>query len=428
MTGTEKTKEKMLSRLLTWTLVGFLLRLAIMPVTMHGQDLTFINYFPYAFITEGAWNPYAFISMNFPNFPHTYYGPVLFAIMSAANFVFIKLFNCVTLGKLLAMSAGMMAKNSGTLDYIHAFSGLSLFKNLFLMKSPYLIFDFLIGGILLKLASGERKALSSYKLWIFNVVVLHSAYAVGQFDLIPTFFVILALLLATAKMPYLCIISLCLGGGTKVFPFILVLPAVLLLGNNWRKRAFLLFTALITTLFIYLPFYLSSGNALFDVFAQGRYYTGMTHIILSGVFFIFYIALSLNALADSKKDAPENQLFYYFLTLCFLVYAVTPIGFRYFVFATPFIALLIPANGKFGLFTFFIVLFLAFLRLPTRDVQLGLFAPLNPQYFMSIPTIQEVIGRFVDINMAYKLAARALLFSFFAAAGWVWKIKAKEAI
>ena len=63
-----------------------------MPFTMHGQDLVFTNYFPFVFVEEGIWDPYRFISANFQDLKVTYYGPVLFFIMSAANFIFIKLF------------------------------------------------------------------------------------------------------------------------------------------------------------------------------------------------------------------------------------------------------------------------------------------------------------------------------------------------
>ena len=89
-------------QIIKWTSIGLAIRLIIMPFTMHGQDLVFLNYFPFIFIKEGIWDPYTYISANFPGFPYTYYGPVLFIVMSVANFIVIKLFNPVSLAIILA--------------------------------------------------------------------------------------------------------------------------------------------------------------------------------------------------------------------------------------------------------------------------------------------------------------------------------------
>lgn len=412
-----------IKQIIKWTFIGLAIRFVIMLFTLKGQDLFFINYFPMKLATEGALDPYGYIRANFPAFPDTYYGPVLYIIMAAPNFLFINIFHADSLAKILTISGAMMPLNAVTKDYIFAFKDLDLFKNLFLLKSPYLIFDFLIGWMIFKLSSSGEDACRRYKMWMLNIVVLHSAYAIGQFDLIPTFFIMLALAAAIAKRPYLCVISLCLGGGTKVFPFILVLPAILLLGDGWRKRGLLFSTAFASTLMIYTPFYVSSGTAFFQIFSQGRYYTGLADILLRGIFAVVYLFVSAKAIKDSKKPAAERQIIYYFLSLCFLVYAVTPISFRYFVFATPLIILFIPQHKKFGIFMLFIILLLAFLRLPTRDVQLGLLAPLNQGYFMSIPSAQDVIAKFINIDIVYKIFSKILLLSFFAAFWWVWSIK-----
>ena len=40
----ELKSKKYFQQIAKWTLIGLLLRLALMPFTMHGQDLIFINY------------------------------------------------------------------------------------------------------------------------------------------------------------------------------------------------------------------------------------------------------------------------------------------------------------------------------------------------------------------------------------------------
>lgn len=409
-------------QLLKWGCIGLAIRFILMPFTMHGFDLFYINYFPMMFIKEGIWDPYGFIALKFPYF-NMYYGPFLFIIMAAVNFIFIKLFGIISLIAMLEHSTAMMFKQFTTVDYVNAFPRLELFENLFLMKSPYLIFDFLIAIILLKLSASKKLALESYRLWMLNIVVLHSAYMLGQFELITAFFIILALFFAVKRRPYLSIVSLSLGGATKLFPYILIFPAALLLGNSWKKRATLLFTAGFITGLLYLPFYISSGSAIFGYFTLGRYYSGVAKWLLITIFVVLYALISKSAVNDSKNPEPEKKLLFYFLTISFLIFAITPISFRYFVFITPLLALVLPGDKKFGIFMIFIILMLAFLRLPERHTQMGLFSPLNPEYFYNLPTIQGLIGQFVNIEIIYKIMSKILMLSFFIASWIVWQRK-----
>lgn len=412
-------------QIIKWTGIGLLIRLLIMPFTMHGQDLAFINYFPMAFVEKGIWDPYGFISADFAHFPATYYGPVSFIIMSISNFITIKVFNSPSLVAMLELSSAMIGRAFSTIDYVRAFSGFNLYKNLFLMKSPYLVFDFAIGAILLKLAASGKQPLQAYKLWMLNAVVLQSVYAVGGAYLIPAFFVIVALYAALKKRPYFSIVLLSLGGATKLFPYFLIMPACLLLGNNWRKRASLLISGGLVTVLVYLPFYLSSGNSVLGFFISSGnvQYSGVARWLLPGLFLILYSLISLKAKEDSMKEEPARKLLYYFAIVMFLSYAAFPVRFRYFVFITPLLALIVPQYRKFGIFTASIIMALAFQWLPHRDLQLGLFAPINAEYFLGFPTIQEVIGRYVNIEIIYKITARALVLSFLAGAWWIWQIK-----
>jgi hypothetical protein len=322
----------------------------------------------------------------------------------------------------------MMFKEFGTADYVRAFSGIGLYGNLFLMKLPYLIFDFAIAGILLKLASSKESAGASYRLWMLNIVVLHSAYCIGKSDLIPAFFVISAVLAAVKKRPYFSVVLLSMGGATKLFPYILILPAALLLGSDWKKRLSLLFAAALATAIVYLPFYLSSGGAFlrFFMLSGAVRYSGIAGAALPAIFIGLYLLVSINALKDSRFPNPERKILHYFLIVMFLSYAAAPVRFRYLVSATPLLALVIPQHKKFGAFILFIILTSAFLWLSGRSLQMGLFAPLDPEYFPGLPSIHEIVGRFVNIEIMHKIAARALLLGFFGTAFWVWRIKSNN--
>ncbi len=209
-----------------------------------------------------------------------------------------------------------------------------------------------------------------------------------------------------------------------LFTYVLILPISLLLGNDWKKRFSLLFTGLAATLLLYLPYYLSSGNSVFELFraSQAAQYAGITKWILPVMFIALYSFVCISTARDSRKPNPEANLIYYFAIVMFLGYLAFPAKLRYFVYITPVLALIIPKRKKFGMFILLVILMIMFQSLTRRAVQLGLFAPLNPAYFLNLPTLQEIMGRFVNIEICYKVVARILLLTFLAGAWWIWRI------
>ena len=415
-------------QIIKWTIIGLTVRLLIMPFTIHGQDLVFLNYFPMMFVENGIWDPYGFIASNFQHFPTTYYGPVLFGIISVSNFVLIKVFNLTSIVGFLEVAQLMMFKGLTTIDYVKAFSSMDLFKNLFFLKTPYLIFDFLIGALLLKLSLTKEDGLSSYKIWMLNIVVLQSVYAAGGAYLIPAFFIIAALYAASRRKPFLAVVLLTAGGATQLFPYTLVLPTCFLLGQNWKERFLLILASLAVSIAVYLPFYLSSGNSVLGFFMMSGkvQYPGFARWILLGLFVVSYMYVLFRALKDSRTQRPERLLLYYLATVMFLSYSIFPIRFRYFVFITPLIALIMPRKKKYAIFSISIVFALAFQWLTQRDLQLGLFAPINAEYFLGLPTFQEFLGNFFNVELAYKIIARTLVVAFLAGAFWTWSIMMKD--
>ena len=61
-----------------------------------------------------------------------------------------------------------------------------------LLKIPYLIADFGTAMVLARFPKTTDQAISVLKLWVFNPVVIYVSYFIGQFDIVPVFFVVLA--------------------------------------------------------------------------------------------------------------------------------------------------------------------------------------------------------------------------------------------
>lgn len=405
-------------------MIGLAMRIALMPFTMHTQDLVYIYYFPMLAVRDGIWDVYGIIASNFSCHPYTYYGPVLLAIISGFLYAVMKIFNPVSLITLLDIAGPMLFKNLSTADFVNAFAAHDLFRNLFLMKSIYLIFDFLIAAILLKTAKPPKQAASSYKIWMLNIVVLYSTYAIGGFDIITAFFVCAALYAAMKNRPHLAIILLSLGGATKLFPYILILPAALLLGDSWRKRIYLIAEGAVVSILPYVPFYLSSGSEVLKIFMLPGVveYPAAVKWSFAGLFLILYSFVCVSAVKDSTNRSKHDAL-YYFLIVLLLLSATFPTRLRYFVILTPLLALIIPRCKKIGYLVLFIIFMLFFSHSAAKDQQLGLFAPINPVFFLSLPTLQEAVRPFIDVNMVYRLLARLSPLIFFTSAFWIWRIK-----
>lgn len=133
--------------------------------------------------------------------------------------------------------------------------------NFFLLaiKLPYLLFDIGIAVLFFKLFRKPTNKFIAFTIWMFNPINLYATYMVGQFDVIPTFFAVLALYLAVKKNKYfLSAFFLGLGASFKIFPFLFLVP-VALMTNKWWSRIKILGIGALTYIATVLPFIGSHG-------------------------------------------------------------------------------------------------------------------------------------------------------------------------
>lgn len=96
---------------------------------------------------------------------------------------------------------------------------------LFLSKIPFLLFDVFSAFLILHLFSDKAKALTAFKIWILNPIVIIVSYVIGQFDIFPVFFMILALYFLKRKKFSLATLAIGFGAIFKIFTLAL-LPLV----------------------------------------------------------------------------------------------------------------------------------------------------------------------------------------------------------
>jgi hypothetical protein len=102
------------------------------------------------------------------------------------------------------------------------------------MKLPMLLVDLAIGWLLWKMATKERRE-TTLLIWLLNPITIYAIYGTGQFDIFPTFLVVLGVYCWSKKMEWLTYALMGLAGGLKLFPLLLI-PLLLFLD----KRRFVL--------------------------------------------------------------------------------------------------------------------------------------------------------------------------------------------
>ncbi len=308
--------------------------------------------------------------------------------------------------------------------------------NLFLLlfKVSYLPFDLGIAFLFLQIFKDKpKKGFSAFVLWIFNPVNLYVTYMMGQFDVLPTFFVVFAFYLIVSFYKtkphylYLAGFSLGVGASLKIYP-LLFIPLLMFLEKNWFRRLLLFFVSFGVYLLSIFPFLdspgfrssaLLAGHTLKSFYATIPISGGQSIIIyLSLLFFVYWVFYF--------RGVTLNNLWSGFFIILLLFFVFTHYHPQWFLWIIPFLIFdLIDSDGKnwplvlLSVFVFFgLVLFF------DRSLSLGLFSPLFPSLF-SGQSIWELLGVNLELNLwrsvLHSLFVSVALFYFYILIPKNWK-------
>lgn len=280
------------------------------------------------------------------------------------------------------------------------------------LKLVYLPFDIAVGWLLYSIFQKPANKLLALGLWVFNPVNLYATYMMGQFDLIPTFLVILALYLAVRRSKlFAAAFFLGLGASFKIFPFLFLIPLVLV-KDKWGDRLKLLAVGVLPYVLSIIPFLNSPGfrsTALVAGQTTKSLYaaipiSGGESIILFPLLVLFvYLVLFFNRVGVEK-------LWSRFFIVILLFFVFTHYHPQWFVWLTPFLIIDL-VKSKFSHWPLAILLLAAWLGQITffdPGLSVWLFAPIAPALY-GLPGIWESMGVALDINFA-----RSLLQTIFA--------------
>lgn len=281
---------------------------------------------------------------------------------------------------------------------IYKISGLNWY--LFILKFPYLIFDFAIAVLLYKYFDKPREKYLAFILWIFNPVNLYATFCMGVFDIIPVFFTVLSAYYIKNQKLALSALSIGFGIAFKMYP-IFLLPFVIFKSDKWFERIKLAIISFLPVIITNLPFIFSSAYR-FMVFSPKSQKMLYMQWMLSGAEGIFPFLLILTILYLLSQNKLFKPKFYisYFLSVFLLLFSVTHFHPQWFIWISPFfiIELINYQLKEAWIYLCLLLIYIFIIFTFENSLSIGLFAPLNPALASFVGT-QSILTKLTDINV-----------------------------
>lgn len=255
------------------TLLGLLIRLLLMPITAHCDLLS------------SAWRQSLYIfkgDFRISQFSELFSLPYLFLIKP----LIIRLPEALNLAEqrnisILQPGFELFVQHPRAMRYI------------FLLKVPYLFFDFIILFIGAKFFNTYRQKIYFYLIWALNPLVLYSVYAWGRYEVVPILFVFLSLFLLKKKYKYWAILLLGFALISRL-SLLIIVPFFIIYSSKTIKDYILNIFLVLLPAIIFNSITVSSGSSnIISSASSADYGRMMFHMQLG----IGYTAVSLFVIA-----------------------------------------------------------------------------------------------------------------------------------
>ncbi len=394
---------KVLTKIIILGSLAILIRLILMPISVH-PDLFFINMFPNLFYSQKVLEIFSFINDNFQNTRLSYYTPLTYYTFVLFQYPYHLISNSFSTWMTdLYQFYINRTQIAYTKDYLEQITNTFLFRDLLLAKIPYLLFE--VGSLVLLFKFVKSKYLKPTTIitWLFAPIIIYSTYMHGQYDIIPAFFVLLGFYLLR-KNPYTSLIAFGVAAAFKNYAILFVLIASIIYGKSVKEKLKMLIAGFLPYLISLLPVLISDPKlSIYSLFPKPYFQTSESllgwplvsrylHLIVLGIslFFTFFIAAIIKT-----KDKWQTTLSASLVAITLVITLAPLVVFHYLLWVFPLTVLWLKKAKTIYLFTTLQTLFAASFMLLANRVQLGLFAPLNNQYFSSIPAFNQIIDRVI---------------------------------
>lgn len=357
-------------------LIGVGIRLVLAGATVH-PDLLSISAGDFLLTRKGVVNIYEYLAQapaseravevygrSFFTYP-----PLAYFTLGFFNFLLSPLFSYNLYARLLGG--------------VEAFSGLGFDTDLLVLKFPYLIFDLLMAILLFRIfEKDKKKAWMAFFFWVFNPVSWYTSFMIGQFDIIPTFLVVLSVYFALREKKGLAVWSLGVGASLKMFPLFFLPILILVLEKNIWQRLKLSLIGILSYLITMAPFLRSSSfcqTVLFSGQSQKMLFSQLPVSGAEGIylFVLGVVLIYLYAAYFGKK----RDIWQYYFWILLLFFSVTHYHPQWFLWIMPFLIWMVVESDFGQLWLGFVLVgcWLTITLLFESSLSTGLFAPVFPQ-------------------------------------------------
>lgn len=392
-----------------WLILAILMRILVSPISMHVDrrfvgDPVVLAYRSILYLSD---------SSAFSRYPPLYPRPFYY------SFAWILHFSARISSFFLTFSPFA----AGALDELLEWPG--VFRFLTLVKAMNLVFDMAITLLLGCLCSRRRSEVANISLfWLFNPITWYTAYFHGQVDLVPLFFVVLSLSLASRGEAAWAVLSVGIGACYKLFPF-LFLPVLVLVGSrSWRRHENVWWNRLLLTLLGIGPYLLVALPSVADVnpnignyssrFFVGGYDLGPgTRVYF---FFVFY-AVVLWYL-EWAKAYTFGDIWRACFVILLVYYQFSSFDLHYWAWAIPFAAIYWTKVREDTTALYTVVLVCLFV-LVTPTPLARFLAPVSPALFLRLPSLFEALSPYLPMMFIVNVVRSVLAGTCFCLA---WKL------
>lgn len=401
--------------------VALLVRLALMPLSGH-SDLFAISAYPSLLFQEGVVDIFSYVRASPNQINFQYYPPLTYFTLSAFHYTYP--FFSDTFIDWMRQIRSLEARGLDVQAnyYIINSSNPHIFKDLFLAKFPYLVFD--IGAVIILTKFLKKKLVSkdAIIIWLLNPILLYGVYIFGQFEAIPNFFILVGFFLLL-KNPYMAVFFLGVAAAYKNYSFIFILPTILIYGDSLKKKLILIAISLLPSIIFIIPTALNNMNEVIFTFVPKsflhykRELTGWalySQILRYLAALVSYVSILLLAKTLRVKNKFALSVG---LSLCAMLLLITlapRTHFHYLLWFTPLLFLWFKRTKTLMLVILIQTLSFASYQILAPELQVGLFAPINPDYFYSLPTFNDIINHLLPYRIVSTIGFFVfLIFNFY---------------
>jgi hypothetical protein len=310
----------------------------------------------------------------------------------------------------------------------------------FLLKLPLLVADVLIGSLLLKLAAPWR-GLCAWVLWSWSATAAYLLF-MGQHDLYPTLFVVLAAYLSSRAIAIRrlggsqrqanalsvgSMLALGIGATFKLFPLFLVPPFAVLLTPRWRERVLLSTIPVAVFAISALPFLSTPAfvsGVLFNFEGIRLFSTVQVFAVPVSLFLVAYAVLLLVLIARPWTLVRPVDIYLAGAVVFGSFFLFSWSQFHWTVWLTPFIVALAAydaGRSRYWLMLWLVIELTSVMILFSlhRDLSIGLlagtslsfrFAQLDTVLALFAPTLRQPVELLWTTARSIQAAARLLVF------------------